>query len=255
MDDFGFPVFGEPGHGEVDRRAARFYMEVEPQNELPRFARPPQDDSPPGSPIEDAVRPAGPSEREGAASARVDPSDSARYASRGPVVELLRFRERVEYSFGLCLDEHRELQVRTGHGGMIGSDAVGATFRDGLQAPQAHPPSVLHGPACRVRERDVAMVSLQDRRISRRVLEFVGDAGFRGLNRPREGEPSQDGAFLDRGLPGTPLRRNDAGLPAELERPSDLRFDPTPSAKPTGEVLNPEEPLAHGPILAVDEVP
>src|SRR5439155_756272 len=138
MDDFGFPVSGEPGHGEVDRRAARLFLEVETQ-------------------------------------------------------------------------------------------------------------SVLPGPACRVRERDIAMVNLQDRPISWRVLEFVGDAGFRGLNRPRECEPSQDVAFLDRGLPGTPLRRNDAGLPAELERPSDLRFDPTPSAKPTGEVLNPEKPTEqHG---------
>src|SRR5437879_5036330 len=54
-----------------------------------------------------------------------------------------------------------------------------------------------------------------------------------------------DSANASNTLPGTPLRRNDAGLPAELERPSDLRFDPTPSAKPTGEVLNPEKPLEH----------
>src|SRR5438309_6257568 len=133
---------------KIDRRAARLFLEVETQSELPRYARPPQDHSLPGSPLEDAVRPSGPSEREGAASAGVDPSDSARYASRGPVVELRRFRERVEYSLRLCLDEHRELQVRTGHRGVIRPDAVGATFRDGLQVPQAHPPSVLHGHAC-----------------------------------------------------------------------------------------------------------
>src|SRR5207245_11765634 len=151
------PVSGEPGRGEVDRRAARLFLEVETQSELPRFARPPQDDSLPGSPLEDAVRPSGPSEREGAARAGVDPSDSARYASRGPVVELRRFRERVEYSLRLCLDEHRGLQGRIGHGAVIRPDTVGATFRDGLQVSQAHPPSVLDGPACRVRERDIAM--------------------------------------------------------------------------------------------------
>src|SRR3989475_11830916 len=107
MDDFGFPVSGEPGHGEVDRCAARLFLEVETQSELPRFARPPQGDSLPGSPLEDAVRPSGPSEREGAAKAGVDPSDSARYASRGPVVELRRFGELAEYSRRLYLVEHR----------------------------------------------------------------------------------------------------------------------------------------------------
>src|SRR5207245_8985813 len=112
MDDFGFPVSGEPGHGEVDRRAARLFLEVETQSELPRFARPPQDDSLPGSPLEDAVRPSGPSEREGAASAGVDPSDSARYASRGPLVALRAFREPVDYSLRPCLDQPRGLQFR-----------------------------------------------------------------------------------------------------------------------------------------------
>src|SRR2546430_16205893 len=90
------------------------------------------------------------------------------------------------------------------------------------------------------------MRHMEEGGLSRAILELVGDAGLRRLNRPPKRESSEDFALVDRRLPGPTFRRKEAGLSSELEAPSDLRLDPGPAAEPSGKMLDSQQPFDYG---------
>jgi len=193
-----------------------------------------------GEPFEDASGPVSGPQRDRAARARFDPGLFGRDSAGRPVADALRIRERLEDFRRRSLDEDRQPKVRGGHRGVIGADAVPASFRNRLEVSKAHSPGILNRAAGRLANRDPAMPHGKGRHPVRSILQFVRHPRFGGADGPSKGESAEDLALIDRRVPGAALGRDDARLPSELEAAADLGLDARPAAKPAGQVFDPE---------------
>src|SRR5712692_3944154 len=166
-------VVTESHYREIDRRAARLFLEVELDGEIGGAAGPSERDPKVGFPRGDVNRPAVPPERKGAVGPRFHGCGPLGLPAGGPEVELGRVGERAEHLRRFRLDQGGEAQLRAGHRGVVGPHAVGPTLRDGFQISKAHSPRVLDAPTRGVLDRDSQMSRPQDSCVACRIVKLV----------------------------------------------------------------------------------